>query len=226
LHPVCIKSLDSITPTMGNSCAGKEDGFHEEMLVVVIPVGSSQDCFMPTAKRAGWGLDDVSGRWEPLKQNLKLQPAAAAAAASPRASASNTGDRTICGSFKEPVQGTNLHSAMAPEERVEHLMTKEQPGIVGTSLLDVQDGDVPSASRLDKTLASTLPLPSQDDLPRVGLGRPQGFRNGAEVMHKEISWSSSEEDHSTYISKLRAKIPKLQKGSKEWWRLNRELLGR
>jgi len=145
--------------------AGKEGGCHEEMPMVVNPDGSSQDCVM---------------------------------AASPRAPASNTGDRTICGSFKEPVRGTNLHSAMAPtwlrqtsiSERVAHL-TKEHPGIVGTSVWDVQDGDMPSASLHDKPIASPLPLPSQDDLPRVGLGRPHGFRNGAEVIHKEMSRSSS-----------------------------------
>jgi len=95
-------------------------------------------------------------------------------AASPRAPASNTGDCTISASFKEPValsgRGTNLHSAMAPLDKVEHL-TKDH-----------------SASLQDRTLASApdvQPSPSQHELPRVGLGRPQGFRNGAEVIHKE-----------------------------------------
>jgi len=127
-------------------------------------------------------------------------------AASPRAPASNTGDRTISGSFKEPValsgRGTKLHSAMAPPDKVEHL-TKDHPGIVGTSVLDVLGGDLPWASLHDRTLASAPdaePLPSPDELPRVGLGRPQGFRNGAEVIHKEIPRSSSRLFNETLVA--------------------------
>jgi len=113
-------------------------------------------------------------------------------AASPRAPASNTGDRTISGSFKEPValsgRGTKLHSAMAPIDKVEDL-TMDHPGSVGTSAWDVQDGDLQLAFRLrDKTVASALdpePLPSQDELPRLRLGNRQGLRNGAEVIQNE-----------------------------------------
>ena len=34
------------------------------------------------------------------------------------------------------------------------------------------------------------------------------------------------EEHLKYIAKLKAKISKLKKGSKQWWRLNRQLLNK